>query len=372
MERPLRILHTADWHLGKTLKGRDRTPEVAEALEAVANLAKEERVDLVLAAGDLLDHPQPSAEAEGVLVEFLLRLRKEGIPCFLVAGNHDPPERFERLYRRLLEPEVQVRGRLALADEGGLVEFQGLRFALVPFVSERLLVKTLAMPSEERRLAYGERMGRLLSHYQADILVGHLTVAGSRPGGGEYALYLADHYAVPPGLLPPARYIALGHLHRMQGVAENAHYPGSLIALDFGAEEVERGVLLVEVPPERHLPVRVHPVVERWGRPLRTFRFPAQEAQAHQEEVRQFRVWAKVILEGPAEPGLRDAFLAMDHVLEVSVTGNRDSKTGPEEVPDTLEEAYALYLEEKGQKREERIWAFQELRQEVRHASPED
>ncbi len=254
MEKPLRILHTADWHLGKTLKGRDRTPEVAEALEKVAELARKERVDLVLAAGDLLDHPQPSAEAEGILVEFLLRLRKERIHCFLVAGNHDSPERFERLYRPLLEPEVEVRGRLALADEGGLVEFRGLRFGLVPFVPERLLAKTLEAAPEERRMAYGERMGRLLSHYQADILLGHMTVSGSRPGGGEYALYLADHYAVPTGLLPPARYIALGHIHRMQAVADNAHYPGSLIALDFGAEEAERGVLLVEVPPERHRP----------------------------------------------------------------------------------------------------------------------
>ncbi len=72
------------------------------------------------------------------------------------------------------------------------------------------------------------------------------------------------------------------------------------------------------------------------------------------------------------EPSLRDVFLAMDQVLEVSVTGSRDATNGAEEVPGTLEEAYALYLEEKGEKREERIRAFQELRQEVRHASPED
>ncbi|RIH82820.1 Nuclease SbcCD subunit D [Meiothermus luteus] len=219
MNRPIRILHTADWHLGKELKGKDRTPEIVQALEAIAELAVERGVDLVLATGDLLDHPQPSSAAEGALVDFVLRLHKEGIACFLIAGNHDPGERFERVCRPLLEGKAEVRGRLALADEGGLVEFHGLRFALVPFVLERRLVKTLEDKGEERRAAYGERMGRLLAHFGADVVLGHFPVAGSRPGGGEFALYLADTYAVPPGMLPSARYIALGHLHRMQEVA---------------------------------------------------------------------------------------------------------------------------------------------------------
>lgn len=371
MRKALRLLHTADWHLGKTLKGVDRTPEIAQALEGLLAMVRSEGVDLLLVSGDLLDHPQPSAEAEGLLVTFFLRLRELGVPALVIGGNHDSGERLERVYRPLLEPlGALVRGRVALGKEG-VVEMAGVRAALVPFLSERLLVKALELPPEERHLAYAEKMRRLLAHYQADLVLAHLTVAGARAGGGEYILYLADHYAVPPQALPPARYLALGHLHTLQQAAENAWYPGSLIALDFGSGEgQERGALLVELPLEAHLPARVHPLPQAWGKPLRTFHLKEEELPGRLPEVEGFPGWARAVLYSAPGSPWRDTLRAMPHVLEVVVVGSELPSPLPEP-PSTLEAAYERYLEEQKRPSPELVRAFAELRLEVQGASPE-
>ncbi|MFX9061783.1 metallophosphoesterase, partial [Acinetobacter baumannii] len=77
----VRLLHTADWHLGKVLKGVDRTSEIGEALKTLLEMVAKEGVDLVVVSGDLFDRPQVSAEAEAMAVEFFLRLRELGVPA---------------------------------------------------------------------------------------------------------------------------------------------------------------------------------------------------------------------------------------------------------------------------------------------------
>ena len=91
----MRILHTADWHAGRVLRGVDRTPEIAQALGEILEIAQSERVDLILVAGDLFDTPNPSADAERAVYEFFLRSGQLGIPSVVIAGNHDSPQRLE-------------------------------------------------------------------------------------------------------------------------------------------------------------------------------------------------------------------------------------------------------------------------------------
>ena len=101
----MRLLHTADWHLGKLLKGVDRTPEIAAALRDLLGLVRSERVDLVVVSGDLFDRPQVSAEAEACAVEFFMELKALGVPALVIAGNHDPKERLEALEKELAKLE---------------------------------------------------------------------------------------------------------------------------------------------------------------------------------------------------------------------------------------------------------------------------
>ena len=91
----MRILHTADWHAGRSLLGIDRTPEVAEVLLEIAEVALLSEVDLILVAGDLFDGKSPRAAAEEAVFSFFFRTGQAGIQSEVIAGNHDSPARLD-------------------------------------------------------------------------------------------------------------------------------------------------------------------------------------------------------------------------------------------------------------------------------------
>ncbi len=364
----MRLLHTADWHLGKVLKGVDRTEEIGAALQTLLEMVAKEGVDLVVVSGDLFDRPQVSAEAEAMAVEFFLRLKELGVPALVIAGNHDPKERLEALAPLFALAGAEVRGRPLFKEEGGVVEVGGLRAALLPFVSERILVKKVLQEAEERHRTYAEAMRRILANLESPLMLGHFALEGVRPGAGEFAFHLTGSYAVPPSALPlGARYVALGHIHRQQQVSEApvAWYAGSLIQLDFGeGEEAERGVLLVEVP-ERG-PVRVHPVRERWGKPLKTFRLRPEELDGRLRELERFPGYLKVVVEGRLSPAVKERlFQGLPRLLALETAGVLEEEGGALGPELGLVEAYERYLKERGREEEGLLERFGQVLKEV-------
>jgi len=354
----MRILHTADWHLGKVLKGRERTPEIQQALQELLQLVRSERIELVLVAGDLFDRSVVSSEAEAAAFEFFIGLRALGVPALVIAGNHDSRERLEALAPLLALSGATVFGHLRLAEQGGVVEARGARVALLPFLSERRLVKAgdlLQGDSAEWKKTYGLGMSLILRNLAQgfggglNLLVAHLTVEGGQLGGGEFTFHTTNSYAIPKSAFPLSlSYVALGHLHRQQQVCEApvAWYAGSLIQLDFGeGEHSPRGALIVELEPG--VPPRVHPVEKRWGRPLKTFRLSREWLDRRWEELRTFPGYSKVVIEGKGNPALRERlFKELPNLLEVvfhtpEAEGRAPSATGDENL-DWIK-AYAEY-----------------------------
>ena len=356
----MRILHTADWHLGKLLKGTDRTPEIATALEEVLSLVRSERIEQVLAAGDLFDRPQVSAEAEAAAFSFFRRLHELGVPALVIAGNHDSRDRLEALAPLLSLAGATVRGEVRLFGQGGVVRFPGGQAALLPFLSERRLVKAQMLLDGEGtqwKGIYADGMRRVVDNLcrgmdagGAKLLVGHLTAEGSRLGGGEFQFYCTNSYAVSPSTFPTSlSYVALGHIHRQQQVGEApmAWYSGSLIQLDFGeGENAPRGALIVEVEPG--VPPRVHPVEARWGRPLKTFRMPVEHLERRLDELSTWSGYAKLVLEGRGNAALRERlFKEFPLLLEVEFhTPESEATAAVPPMPEELDwaETYARYV----------------------------
>lgn len=343
----LRILHTADWHLGKVLKGVDRTPEIAKALADHLRIVRQEEIDLVVVAGDLFDRPRVSAEAEAAAFEFFLGLRELGVPALVISGNHDSRPRLEALAPLLELAGAHVRGEVRVRGEGGAFQRPWGEAALLPFLSERRAVKAAQLLSGDEgswQAGYSEAVGRLIANLSSgfrpdgiNLLVAHLTLEGAnlRLGGGEFSFYVGNSYAVAADRLPiEASYVALGHIHRQQKVSDApvAWYSGSLVQLDFGeGEDAERGVLVVEVEPGR--PAAVHPLNPGWGKPLRTFRMDPEQLERRFREVEEWPGYAKLILTGPANSALRERLYQENpHLLEVRFES---------EAPDPLAEAAA-------------------------------
>jgi exonuclease SbcD len=342
----MRFLHTADWHIGKTLRTRARMDEFAAALEQVGAVAREARVDAVLVAGDVFDSPAPPPEAERLVYDFLARLLPERIACVLIAGNHDHPRRLGALARLLEGLRIHVRHEVRPPEQGGVVALpsrdgsEEARVAVLPFVPERKVVEACALLEPEyawyqeyaRRLE--QILDRLTAGFAADtvnLVLAHVLVDGARVGTGERALHLGEIYGLNAQQLPAsAQYIGLGHLHRPQEVMapSRAVYPGSLIELDFGEREQDKCVVVVDAKAGRPATVEWVPLTA--SRRLREVQGTLPELRLLAHEVGDDYLRVRVRAEGPV-PGIADQVRElMPNALDISVDYERS-----EPAPDT-------------------------------------
>lgn len=281
----MRFLHTGDWHVGRTLRGRSRLDEFAAALDAVVGIASAEEVDALLLAGDIYDQRSVSPEADGLIFETLIRLNENDVRVVAVPGNHDSAPRLEALAPLLERVGTMVVPKVRRPDGGALVEVpardrsQSAVVACLPFVSPRRFSDAAALFEDVATgfVNFDENMGVLLNRYEGafrpgsvNVVLGHMFVSGSEPGGSEREITIGSDYAISPSRLPgTASYIALGHIHKPQKVAAaTAHtrYCGSLLQLDFGERGQDKSVAIVDVQAGK--PPKVSSIPVEAGRRL--------------------------------------------------------------------------------------------------------
>ncbi|HET9649543.1 MAG TPA: exonuclease SbcCD subunit D [Microlunatus sp.] len=331
----MRLLHTSDWHVGKTLKGRSRLDEQQAVLGEIVALAIQHEVDAVLIAGDLYENAAPSAEAQRVVVRTLMQLSRAEIAVIAMAGNHDHAGTFEA-YRPLMGAAgITLFGQIRPAERGGAHRFTARStgeeavVAVVPFLSQRYAVRAaqvIANTPAENVGAYDQMVRDLLDNLTApftdqtvNVVMAHLTCTGGVFGGGERAAQSIMEYHVPGGIFPiDAHYVALGHLHRRQRIPAPApvHYSGSPLAVDFGEQDNTSVVCLVDVAPDR--PARVTDLPITAGRRLRTVTGTVaailEDPAAYGEDY--LRVWVRQT----TYAGMREELLdALPNALEIRI-----------------------------------------------------
>ena len=280
----MRFLHTGDWHVGKTLRGRSRADEHRAVLTEIAEIADDRDVDAVLVAGDLFDTAAPGPESEEIVYEALLRLSRQR-NVLVIAGNHDNPNRLSAVKPLLGLGSVIALPRVARPEEGGVLELEAAsgeraRVVLLPFVSQRGIVRAEALmsqDSDQHATKYAERLANVLAQLCADadsaavnIVLAHAMVRGGTMGGGERSAHTVFQYSIPTPAFPAEfHYVALGHLHRAQELpgACPIHYSGSPLQLDFGETEDAKSVNIVEASAGR--PANVEQIPLSAGRRLR-------------------------------------------------------------------------------------------------------
>jgi DNA repair protein SbcD/Mre11 len=341
----MRFLHTADWHVGKTLRTRSRMDEFERALGEVARIAIEGRVDAVLVAGDIFDSPAPPPEAERLVYDFLARLLPERIACVLIAGNHDHPRKLAALARLLDGLRIYVRHEVRPPGQGGVVSVpsrdgsEEARVAVLPFVPERKIVDACSIMQPEYTWyeAYSGRIEQILRHLTAgftpatvNLLLAHLLIDGARVGTGERPLHLGEIYGVNAQQVPAnIQYVGLGHLHRPQELMAPSKtcYSGSLIELDFGEREQDKCVVMVEARPGQAAKVDWVPL--NAGRRLRDVEGTLAELQAMAPEVGDDFLRVRVRADGPV-PGIADQVRdALPNAIDVSVAYKREVPEEP-------------------------------------------
>jgi len=357
----MRILHTSDWHVGRRLGRHDRTDETRAALEEVARIADEERVDLVLISGDVFDRPSPPVEALSLGLGAMLRLAV-GRPVVVVAGNHDSPELFDALAPLLRQRGVHAIGAIRSPDAGGVLGPDELGVPAVvagfPFLREGRVVDFMAETGRWYG-QYAEKVAAISAAYNealiaragADlvpILVAHFMVSGVRVSHSERELHIGEAYAATAQAIPAGpQYVALGHIHAPQsvpGAAVPAEYAGSVLSLDFGEAGERKRVVVVDVEPGRLATVRSLPITA--GRPLVAARGTWEELEARSAELANTFVDLTVAVGGP-DPDLgRRAAEAFPYLVRVRAerpVAERRSHHDPARRPSDLD-LYAAFV----------------------------
>ena len=347
----MRFLHTADWHLGRTMRGKSRAAEFEAVLAELVEIARAERVDVMLVCGDIWDTASPAPESDRLLFEVLREFVGLGVQVVLLAGNHDSPRKLEAIGRLSELVGVHTQAYVRRPDDGGVLTIAAgangeevARIAAVPWIQEGRVIDAAEVlgVDHERHQSYAERAGHIyramcddLPPDAVNLLAGHIFIDGARLAavdGSERLLHIGQAYGVHPSALPSTpQYIALGHIHQPQEVLSAPNgataYAGSLLQLDFGERGQQKVVRIIDARPGRPVEQRTVPLTQ--GRQLVELRGTLAAVTARADEVADAYVRVVLEVEGP-EPGLalrvREAIpLAVDVRLEYAREGEEEA-----------------------------------------------
>ncbi len=304
----MKLLHTADWHLGKRLGDFSRLAEQREVLEEICAIAEAEAVDAVLIAGDLFDTFNPPNEALELFYRTVHRLSNDGARAVIaIAGNHDSPDRVEAPDPLARECGIVFVGRpgsviTSVKTNGGVDTLHAepgfgelrlpncsdpLRLILTPYANETTLKRFLGDEDRDqslREVLHHDWQRLADAHCDTrgvNVLMAHLYFrqrhgpAPDEPDDEKPILHVGGASAVFTEDIPTQiQYAALGHLHRYQTVSATpcpVCYSSSPLAYSFAEAEQQKQVVVVEV--EAGCPAQVRPVALRTGRRLCRQRF---------------------------------------------------------------------------------------------------
>lgn len=265
----IRILHTADWHLGQTFFGYDRVEEHVHFLQWLARELKENKIDVLLVAGDVFDVSNPSAASQRMFYHFIRQVAEENpkLQLVVVAGNHDSAARLEAPVPLLQEMRTEIRG--IVRKHEGEIDYDHLIVELknsegevealclaVPFLrqGDYPVVATDGNPYaegvKELYVRLQERALQRRKDGQALVAVGHLQATGSEIAERDFSertIIGGLECVSPDTFTEQIAYTALGHIHKSQRVSgrENVRYAGSPLPMSFAEREYHHGVVIV-------------------------------------------------------------------------------------------------------------------------------
>lgn len=297
----MRLLHTADWHLGRTFHGEDLLVAQATFVNFLVNSATEHQPDAIVIAGDLYDRALPPVNAVRLADEALSRL-SEIAPTIVISGNHDSAARLGFGARML------ARARLHLCTDPAAV---GTPIAVadghvypIPYLEPDLVRETLGVEERSHAAALGAAMARVREDAAARsgpaVVMAHAFVAGAEPSESERDLAVGGAASVPPSTFKGASYVALGHLHGPQKVGSNGRYAGSPLAFSFSEATQRKSVAVVEVAAGRAPQAELLPCPI--PRPLATLRGTLDALLADPRLAAEEGAWVQATLTDPVRP----------------------------------------------------------------------
>ncbi|NUP00929.1 MAG: exonuclease SbcCD subunit D [Nonomuraea sp.] len=245
----MRILHTSDWHLGRSFHRESLLGAQAAFADHLVETVRAERVDVVAVSGDVYDRALPPVDAVALLSDTLARLRAAGARVVLISGNHDSALRLGFGSALIESSGVHVRTDPDQAWEPVLID--GVAFYGIPYLEPELVRTRWELPGRGHTAAISHAMGRIRSdapRHRAAVVLAHCFVTGGEASDSERDISVGGVFHVPLPVFDGVDYVALGHLHGRQRMSETVRYSGSPLAYSFSETSHLKGSWLITLP----------------------------------------------------------------------------------------------------------------------------
>ncbi|MET7774056.1 exonuclease SbcCD subunit D [Nocardia sp. NPDC005366] len=251
----MRMLHTSDWHIGRTFHGVDLLSDQVRALSAIAELVAEESVDVVVIPGDVYDRSIPSADAIAVCNRGFEAIRAAGARIVATSGNHDSPTRLGAGASFAAAGGLHLRTTVAEADEPVLLSDEHGEIAMygIPYLEPEITRAELGVPQAR---SHADILDAAMSRIRADIagrggirsvVLAHAFVVGGEATGSERSISVGGVETVPLSAFTGVDYVALGHLHSPQILSESVRYSGSPLPYSFAENSHRKAVWIIDL-----------------------------------------------------------------------------------------------------------------------------
>ncbi|WP_417510219.1 exonuclease SbcCD subunit D [Microbacterium sp.] len=250
----MRILHTSDWHIGRTFHGNSTMDALAEVLATLVEQVRENSVDVVIVAGDVFDSATPAGSAYTLLGDTLLALHDTGAQVIVTSGNHDSAARLgfqAGLLREgihVLTDPLAVGEPVTIADETGPVHFYGIPYLEPAIVRQHW--RGAALKTQAQTMAHAMDLVRseMGAHEGRSVAIAHCFAAGvDATVGLEREVRQGGLDVVPLEVFDGPDYVALGHIHGRQAISDRVRYAGAPLHYSFGEQHKERGSWLIDL-----------------------------------------------------------------------------------------------------------------------------
>jgi exonuclease SbcD len=308
----VRLLHTSDWHLGRSFHGAPLLDQQMAAVERLVEVVREEQVEVVLLSGDIYDRQLPGGDAVQALSYALCELRAAGARIVGIAGNHDSSVRVGFAEPVLAAGGVSIRGEVASVGTPVVIEGRDhgppLAVYPVPYLEPEIARHRLGLPEARGhdallRAALDRARADLASRGEGvrSVAVVHAFVAGGAACDSERPLTVGGSAEVSLGALAGFDYVALGHLHGRQVLADGrVRYAGSLLPYSFSERSHTKGAWLLDMAVDGS--VSVEAVDLPAPRPLAVLEGTLDDLLASSAHADAERAWVHAVLTDPVLP----------------------------------------------------------------------
>jgi exonuclease SbcD len=250
----MRLLHTSDWHLGRSFHREDLLSAQARFVDFLVDTVRSEGVDAVLVSGDVYDRALPPVDAVALCDDALRRLAATGARVVLISGNHDSARRLGFGAGLIDAAGIHLRTDVAAAHRPVLLEDRAGPVAVyaVPYLEPDAVRAELGCDDRSHAAVLGAAMTRVRDDLSGrpdsrSVVLAHAFVVGGEPSESERDISVGGVPSVPHSVFDGVDYAALGHLHGAQRLSDRVRYSGSPLPFSFSEEHHTKAMLMVEL-----------------------------------------------------------------------------------------------------------------------------